>query len=458
MPIRIRLSLAFTVVAALLVAVGAWLFVSRVSSTLLGSLDTQLATAAGLADRHTTAVTSGEHAAGAALPGEYLLQLVDATGRVAAASADAGASPLVTGPTLEAARRHRVEVDGVVDDEQHRIVAEPYRGHPGWVAAAAVSLEDYDRSMHDVIVGAVVGGLLAVLAAAVGSFVLGGRALAPVERLRREVAAQSERHGATALAVPPTRDELAALARTMNDLLGRLHAALDRQRGFVADASHELRTPLAVLSAELELAGRPGRSRDELDLALSSAAEEVARLERLTEDLLLLARSDNDRLDLRVDDVDVTGILRRSATAAAGRAAAAQLTIDVDAPDRLPARVDADRLRQAVDNLLDNALPVAPRGTSVELRAGRAGTSLVLEVLDRGPGFPPDFLPVAFERFRRPAAGRDRSEGGAGLGLSIVAAIAAAHHGTATARNRSGGGAAVRIDIPPAAGGEPTGP
>jgi two-component system OmpR family sensor kinase len=114
----------------------------------------------------------------------------------------------------------------------------------------------------------------------------------------------------------------------------------------------------------------------------------------------------------------------------------------------LIAVVDAGRIRQAVDNLVDNALRFAPPGTQVMICAGIAGPALVIEVRDPGPGFPPDFLPHAFERFRRPDQGRARSAGGAGLGLAIVQAIAVAHGGKAEARNRSEGGAAVRLDIP----------
>ena len=112
--------------------------------------------------------------------------------------------------------------------------------------------------------------------------------------------------------------------------------------------------------------------------------------------------------------------------------------------------VDSGRIRQAVDNLIDNALRFAPRGTEVDLCAAMAGQELVIEVRDRGPGFPPSFLPHAFERFARPDLGRARDAGGAGLGLSIVQAIAQAHGGRAVAANRDGGGGAVRLEIPSA--------
>ena len=250
--------------------------------------------------------------------------------------------------------------------------------------------------------------------------------------------------------VPPTRDEVAALAGTMNELLARLQGALARQRGFVADASHELRTPLAVLRGELELAARPGRDRDELAAAVHTAAAEAERLARLTDDLLLLARSDEDRLSLRLERTDIGGVLARSAGLAGSRLAAAGIACRVEVLDGTCADVDADRIRQAVDNLVDNAARFAPCGSVIVLAAFVDGADLDIEVRDAGPGFPDAFLPYAFERFRRPDSGRSRSDGGAGLGLAIVQAIAAAHGGVTTARNGPGGpgGAVVALHLP----------
>jgi signal transduction histidine kinase len=234
----------------------------------------------------------------------------------------------------------------------------------------------------------------------------------------------------------------------MNDLLARLHGALARQRAFVSDASHELRTPFAVLRGELELAERPGRSKEELSAAVASAAAEADRLTRITDDLLLLARGDEATLRLSLARADVGWLLAQSAERADTRAAEAGVTCRVDVPPGLTAVVDEGRIRQAVDNLIDNALRFAPRGTEVVLCAEMAGPELVIEVRDRGPGFPSSFLPQAFERFARPDLGRARDAGGAGLGLAIVQAIAIAHGGRAVACNRDGGGAVVRLEIP----------
>jgi signal transduction histidine kinase len=269
--------------------------------------------------------------------------------------------------------------------------------------------------------------------------------------MRREVAALSERDQTPGIQVPRTRDEIAALARTMNQLLSRLQHALARQRALVADASHELRTPFAVLRGELELAGRPGRSREELAVAVERASEEVSRLARITEQLLFLARSDEDRIPPRLERTGIRLLLARSAEHAADRASAAGVSCQVEAPAGLAADVDPDRIREAIDNLVDNALRFAPAGTPIVISARAAGPDLMIEVRDRGPGFPAEFLPHAFERFARPDSGRARSDGGAGLGLAIVSAIARAHGGRATARNRPDGGAVAALELPGAA-------
>ncbi len=449
MSIRLRLTVVFTAAAAVLFSLGAWLFLTALSSGLLANIDGQLSTQLGLASRYlASSSATPSRTSTSPLPGEYLVQVIDPSGTVRGASPDAGNTPLLGGSELRQAATTRVVRTASQEGERVRLAAEPLASHPGWAAVASVSLETYDRTRHDVFNGLLVGGLVFVAAAGLGAYGLARAALSPVERLRRQVAALSERDDEASVQVPATNDELAALATTMNELLARLHRALKRQRAFVADASHELRTPFAVLRGELELAGRPGRTREELALAVASASEEAARLNRLTDDLLLLARSDSDRLTLRVETTDLASLLERSAEFARTRADATSVRCRVDVPRQLTARVDPDRIRQAVDNLLDNALRYAPPKTEITLRARKTSHNLTIEVIDSGPGFPPEFLPRAFERFGRPDSGRARNDGGAGLGLAIVNAIALAHAGRATARNCDKTGAAVTIELP----------
>jgi two-component system, OmpR family, sensor kinase len=449
-PIRLRVALVFALALAIAFALGGWLFISQLSAAMLRSTDSALAARLSQVSHDPEGETApvATRPPGGPAPGEYIAQVVDASGRVRRVFSHAGQAPLLTPAELSQARRHEVVLTRTIGDQPVRLLAAPLPEQDGWVGIAGVSLATSDGTLRQVAGGLLVGGAAFVTLAGIGAYWLARAALAPVERLRREAAALSEDDTDATLRVPGTHDEIAALAGTMNDLLLRLRTALARQRAFVADASHELRTPFAVLHGELELAGRPGRSKEELGAAVASAAEEASRLTRITDDLLLLARGDENKLSLQVERTDVTSLLTRSAQQARARAETAGVTCRVEAAAGLTAVVDAGRIRQAVDNLVDNALRFAPPGTEVVICAEITAGSLVIEVSDSGPGFPAEFLPHAFERFRRPDQGRARSTGGAGLGLAIVQAIAVAHGGKAVAANRPEGGATVRLKLP----------
>ncbi|MGW0212697.1 HAMP domain-containing sensor histidine kinase [Streptomyces sp. NPDC003233] len=268
-------------------------------------------------------------------------------------------------------------------------------------------------------------------------------ALRPVERMRTQAAAVTEDTPDHRLDVPPSRDEIARLATTLNDMLTRLQTALDHERLFVADASHELRTPLSLLRTEIELALRRPRDAAELHAALVSAHEETERLVQLSEDLLLLARTDRrDSTPASSALPDLAPLLQR--VAARLRNASPDKAVTLDCPAGLSAVVPNDRLERAVTNLIHNAQQHG-RGP-IEVTARPDGDRVRLEVRDHGPGFPPDFLPHAFDRFTQ--ADRSRATSGTGLGLAITAAIARAAHGQYGAFNHPDGGAVVWISLP----------
>jgi signal transduction histidine kinase len=218
-------------------------------------------------------------------------------------------------------------------------------------------------------------------------------------------------------------------------MLARIESGLERERRFVADASHELRTPLALLKTELELALRKSRTADELEQTVRSATAEADRLGRIADDLLLLARSEDGRLPLRLEPVDVDDLLESVAARFRARADAEHRSLDVDADSAAVVVADRVRLEQALGNMVDNAL--AHGAGDVRLAAVPQNGTVELHVADDGPGFPGEFLGRAFERFSR--ADDARGRGGNGLGLAIVDTVARAHSGTAQARNRSSG-------------------
>jgi two-component system OmpR family sensor kinase len=224
-------------------------------------------------------------------------------------------------------------------------------------------------------------------------------------------------------------------------MLGRLRGAFERERRFVADASHELRTPVAVIKVELEGTLRAGGHDPPVAAALSAAVEECDHLAQLAEDLLVVARSREGELALRRESIDVRDLLERVRDRFVDRAGRAGRSVRIDCEQDL--RLDADplRLRQALGNLVDNALRHG-RGEIVLRSAARDGL-VELTVSDAGEGFAPAFAGRAFERFAR--ADGARTSAGTGLGLAIVKAIAEAHGGSA--QIVPGPGGAVRISL-----------
>ncbi len=268
-----------------------------------------------------------------------------------------------------------------------------------------------------------------------------GRTLGPVERIRKRVS----RIGATRLdervPVPQTRDEIARLAITMNRMLDRLQASQLAQRQFVADASHELRSPLATLSATLEVADADVSGQAWRDLRSVMVAE-TARMGTLVENLLLLARVDDQGLRIIPVDVDLDDLLEQEVRRLR---MASDLRVGIAME---PVRVQGDllKLSQMLRNLVDNASRHAR--TSVRLSLIGAGTSAVLTVDDDGPGIPPFERRRVFERFVRLDESRDRASGGAGLGLPIVREVVLGHHGEVAIADSPEGGCRVIVQLP----------
>jgi len=310
------------------------------------------------------------------------------------------------------------------------------------------SLEQRDEALDRLLNEFLIGGPAALLLAILAGYGVAAAALRPVEAMRRRAAAITASTAGQRLPVPPSRDELARLAETLNDMLTRLEAALEHERRFVDDASHELRTPLALLKTELELALRHPRSRDELEQTLRSAAEDTDRLVRLAEDLLLVARFDQGQLPIRPERLSARSVLERAVDRFAARAAEHGRSLTFHGgPD---AYVDADpaRLDQATGNLVDNGLVHGAGPIVLEVRTD--GDEVALHVLDSGPGLPEQFSARALDRFSR--AEEARSAGGAGLGLAIVDLIARGHGGRVELRSREDGGSDVAIVLPRSTG------
>ncbi|MBA2642420.1 MAG: HAMP domain-containing protein [Actinobacteria bacterium] len=452
-PIRLRLTLAFALaMAVVLVATGAFLYL-RLGASLAEAVDESLEARASevgprLALGGGTVVGPGM-GSGLVDPDERFLQVLDLRGRVVDATTTVEEQPLLDPDAVaRAATRPTtwLERDGIPGIAgRARLLATPIEGRNGTlVLIVGASLEDRDETLRGFLVVLFLVGPAALLLTSFLGYALATAALRPVEAMQVEAAAISGSEPGRRLPLPRSQDEIHRLGETLNEMLGRLESALERERGLVADAGHELRTPLALLKTELELALRHPRTAPELEAAIRSAAVETDRLAQLAEDLLLIARSDQGQLSLRRQQLRAVDLLKRVAERFSTRAEASGRVLDVEAPSDIELDADSSRLEQALGNLVENALEHA-RGP-VRLTAAARDGRLELHVTDEGDGFPSEFLPRAFDRFSR--SDDARFGDGTGLGLTIADAIAKAHGGSAHAANRESGGADVWVSIP----------
>jgi signal transduction histidine kinase len=448
LPVRVRLTLAFcAAMAVVLAALGAFVYV-RMGGELMRAVDLDLraraaATAGALTERGRAPLEAGR---GLIDPDESFAQILLPRGEVVETTPAVAAAPMLSPAATQTVTRPVFSVRRVAGvDDPARLLAVPVR-LPGTVPRSGVlvvgaPLGDRAEALHRLLLLLLVGGPAALAASSFAGWLLAGAALRPVERIRREAAAICEAEPGRRLTVPPTGDELARLARTLNAMLTRLQEALEREQRFVDTAGHELRTPLALLRAQLELATARPRGRDELEAAVRCAVAETDRLVGLAEDLLVLARTRQGRLPLHREPVLLPRLLTEAAAAFYARAEADAATITVRTPGAAQTTADLDpvRLRQILHNLLDNALRhCGPAGPGViTMSAERTDDAVVLQVQDQGRGFPPALLTDT-------PSGTDTD----GLGISIVRMIAAAHGGQMSLANLPSGGALVTVTLP----------
>jgi two-component system OmpR family sensor kinase len=443
--VRWRLTAGFAVVMALVLAATGLFVHQRLQSDLDAGIDRALraraADVAALAQQSDTGLKDARPSAGPV----QLAQLITGSSQVLDRTPGVSARPLLSDAQIAAVRRGDRITTELSPPSVGRVRLVAQRVHAqGQTLAVVVGqpLADRDRALADLTGVLLLGGPTALVLASLGGYLLTGFALRPVEAMRRRAAAISANELDQRLAPAGREDELGRLGRTLNEMLTRVQASVVRERTLVADASHELRTPLTVLRGELELIALDRPSGPALQDAVGLAIDETDRLARLADDLLLLARADDGALALDRGSASAAELLRAAADRAR-RAANGDVEISVDGDREAWVLVDRDRIGQALDNLVANALRYARAEVRLSARA-RPGV-VELHVADDGPGFAADFLPVAWERFARGDAGR--SESGAGLGLANVRTIAEAHDGQAHAANGEGGGADVWLTL-----------
>ena len=437
LPLRVRVAAAFAITTAVALT-GLALFVYfRVEATLV--------------DGERTALTSRLDGLLVLPPAERADAVRRTAGESFAQLRTTGGAVLATSPQVEDLRTPalRRSPDPVLLTGTVRLAGENetqdatvlVRTDGAQVVLVGASREDVSDALDGVLAQFVIGGPLALGLAAVLGYLVAGVALRPIEQMRSRAESISARSPGERLPVPRARDEVHRLGVTLNAMLDRLDAGLQRERRFAAEASHELRTPLAVLRTELELALSRPRPPEELLAALRSSAEEVDRLNRLSEDLLVLASAEEGRVLSEVVDVELGPLLRQVSDRLGGGIPDRRISVTVEPGCRV--RGDPTRLERMLSNLVDNALRHGAGEVQVGVR--RVDGRVLVRVSDEGPGFDPDLRLRAFDPFSRGAGAR---ADGTGLGLAIVRAIAHAHDGEVTIGVRDRGGAEVTVDLP----------
>ena len=435
--VRVRTTLAVVVITGVAAVLGAWALVASLGSSLT---DGVVSAAESRAEEVADALDAGDSPQDVPLPedDDRYVHVLDEAGDVVARSADAPPEPAAV-PDDEPLTDVPYAAEDDDDDERYVVVADDAGAYTVVVSQEASEVTESQQALVSALYVAVP---VVVLAIGLTTWLLVGRALAPVEAIRSEVDRISADRLGRRVPQPASRDEVGELARTMNAMLARLESAQARQQQLVSDASHELRSPATVIRQHAEVALTHPGSTSTADLARVTLAE-GHRLEQLVEQLLWLARTDEDNTSMRTRTLDLDDLVLEEA---ARVRATDELTIDTSRVSG--GQVDGDplMLRRLVANLLDNAVGHADAVVTVALFE-RDG-DIVLRVDDDGPGIPPADRERVLERFVRLDESRARVRGGAGLGLAIVHGIVQAHGGTLRVDASDSGGARFEVVLP----------
>jgi signal transduction histidine kinase len=425
--IRARTTAAACVVVAGALVAGMVVLLAVLHRTLLDNVDDG---ARVRAQDVAMLVSGGDLPATLAVHGDEdaFVQVVDANGKVLAASTNLdGIGPIASfRPERDQPVIHTTPIPVIDEDgDDFRVVAAPAQTERGPVTVYVAAHMDRMKETISTVRKMLLIGLPVLLAiVGVTAWQVVGRALRPVDAMRREVAEIGERDLARRVPEPPVDDEIGRLAKTMNQMLDRLETSSERQRRFVADASHELQSPLAASRADLEVALAHPESAQWTQTATDLVADNQ-RMTRLVQDLLFLARSDGAVPPAPTALIDLDDVVRGEL---ARQRIPEGITLDASRVAAVEVRGDADQLTRVLRNLFDNAVRHARSVVVVELTADASGVTLA--VADDGPGVPAEARDRIFERFTRLDDSRSRFTGGTGLGLAIAREIVEAHRGT----------------------------
>jgi heavy metal sensor kinase len=458
LPIRWRLTIWYVLLLAVILVVFSATLAFGLRLFLHRSLDNTLEDQAALLTE-SIVLEDGQPAIGDRRirnrPGQQFVRLVDRDGELLTDSSQLLVDIPMNDPGLAHALNGHTDFRWLdVQGERMRVLSQPVMIDNDVVAVVQVGLtgRSVDSILRQTILLIVAAGAAVLVFSVSGGVWLAKRTLDPIDRITRLAAQIGERDLSQRINLHhQADDEIGRLAGTFNAMLDRLECSFHRRRQFTAAASHELRTPLAVVQSQIELALSHERHPEEDTQVLESLRTDVSRLTRISNTLLALARSDSGEMELTRDAVDLHALLELVAEQYAPMAASLGVEIQVEAePVRLVG--DEDRLIQLLVNLVDNAFQHTPAGKKVRLQCSSTSQHAIVSVIDEGVGIEARHLPYIFERFYRTNASRGRSDGGAGLGLTISKMIVDAHRGSIEVASHPGEGTHVAVKLPNNAG------
>jgi heavy metal sensor kinase len=324
-------------------------------------------------------------------------------------------------------------------------------GGDTYLVEVGTSAGPIDRFARHLLIVLLLGTPAVIALAVLGGYFLARRALGPVVRIAEKAENITQHNLSERLPVAATGDELERLAVALNHMITRLDDAFGNSKRFVADASHELRTPLTVIQGELENLAEDPRLPQELRDRMGSILEEVERLGKIVQKLFALSRLDAGEAQSEWVRLDLAALVGATSDQMLLLAVDRKIKVTRDTDSPVMVMGDRARLKQVVVNLFDNAIKYTPPGGSVHIKVTASGSEGVLEFADTGIGIPSQSVPLVFERFYRVDRNASAGEGGAGLGLSIVRSICAAHGGRAEVESVAGSGSRFRVLLPLAA-------
>lgn len=456
LPLRWRLTLWYLLTLAVILILFASLLYWQVQRSLLAQMDSALqlaasqARAAGIASENGRLAFQNNKLTGEGLENDTVIYLLAPDG-----TSWGGLGEIDELPVQPPVAGFAFANDG---DDQWRIYTEsvPISGttNTGWLQVAQ-EMEALEETLESIFAQIVLGLPLGLLLAGFGGFFLAWRALRPIDQMTQTVQAMNASGLSRRIGYTGPADEVGRLAATFDIMLDRLQAAFEHERRFTSDAAHELRTPLTALKGRIGVTLSRLRSPEEYTATLQEMEQQVDRLIRLSNDLLLIARLDQGRQRLQREWLELDDFLRLVIDQIAPLAEAKQVSLCQIIPEGLKVQGDMQLLIRLFLNLLHNAVKYTPSGGQVKVSARALDEAVAISIQDSGPGIPAGSLPHLFKRFYRVEDDRARSEvhadqGGAGLGLAIAYEVARSHGGALTVQSTPGEGSTFTVRLPEA--------